>query len=435
VLEVRIPARAVARGTSVPIYLSSHFVIDLPTLCAVTVFIVAAGGLLMLFCWVQNRTVPALAFWGVGYLLGAVAAGLVALGGLIPLSWSICGASALICCAYGVLWSGARAFEGRQISWTGMMAGAAIWIAACQVPSLYDSLQARLVLTSIILATYTLLGAREVWFARDKELISRWPTLAILVVHAAFILARIPLASTITPLPNGAMPHTAVVTFMAFEALFAAFCIAFLRVNMSKERAEFEQRRAALTDSLTGVANRRAFFDRGGPLLDRLIADRRPAALLLFDLDRFKDINDTSGHQAGDHVLKTFADLIASSTRPSDLFGRLGGEEFACLLVGVSMAEALRTAERLRGEFAAMQFPQLETGATVSIGVAMASDSRGSLQLLLAMADRALYRAKNAGRNCVAPAPLVLVEGKGRGAARPATDFIRADVMAAPRVG
>jgi diguanylate cyclase (GGDEF)-like protein len=428
VVNVRIPARGVARGTSVPIYLSSHFVIDLPTLCAVTVFIVAAGGFLMLFCWMQNRTVPALAFWGVGYLLGAVAAGLVALGGIIPLSWSICGASALICCAYGVLWSGARAFEGRQISWIGMMAGAAIWIAACQFPGFYDSLQARIILTSMILGTYTLLGAREVWFARDKELISRWPTLAILLMHAAFILARIPVASTLPVLPDGAIPHTAMVTVMAFEALFAAFCIAFLRVNMSKERAEIEQRRAALTDSLTGVPNRRAFFDRGEPLLERLVADRRPAALLLFDLDRFKEINDTAGHQAGDQVLKAFADLVASAMRPDELFGRLGGEEFACLLVDVSMAGALRTAEHLRREFATMRFPQLETSATVSIGVAMASDSRGSLQLLLATADRALYRAKNEGRNCVAPAPLVVVEGKGRGTSRHAAGFLRADV-------
>ena len=94
---------------------------------------------------------------------------------------------------------------------------------------------------------------------------------------------------------------------MAFEALFAAFCLPFLRVAMSKERAELAQRKAALTDSLTGIANRRAFFDLGGPLLEWAVADRRPAALLLFDLDRFKEVNDTAGHQAGDRVLKASA--------------------------------------------------------------------------------------------------------------------------------
>jgi len=398
----------------VPVIVSSHFAIDLPTLCVVTVFIVVAGGLLMLFCWAQNRNVPALAFWGAGYLLGAAAAGLLALGGLIPAWWSVCGASALICCAYGVLWGGARSFEGRPLHLTWMIAGAAIWIAACQLPSFYESPQARIVLTSIVLATYTLLSAREVWLARDRALISRWPTLAILIMHAGFVLARIPLASALAPPPDGTLPHSTVVTVMAFEALFAVFCLAFLRVNMSKERAELEQRKAALTDALTGIANRRAFFELGEPLLDRTISDRRSAALLLFDLDRFKDVNDTAGHQAGDRVLKAFAGLVARSIRPGDLFGRLGGEEFACLLVGASMTGALRTAEELRGTFSRLRFADLETNVTVSAGVAMAGDDRGTLQSLLAMADRALYRAKAEGRNCVAPAPLVLVEKSDR---------------------
>jgi diguanylate cyclase (GGDEF)-like protein len=161
---------------------------------------------------------------------------------------------------------------------------------------------------------------------------------------------------------------------------------------------------------LTGIANRRAFFDLGGPLLEWAVADRRPAALLLFDLDRFKEVNDTAGHQAGDRVLKAFCELVAASMRPGDLFGRLGGEEFACLVENATMAQALHTAERLRREFEAMRFPGLEGNATVSIGVAMASEAGRSLPALLAIADRALYRAKADGRNRVAPAPLVLVD-------------------------
>jgi hypothetical protein len=122
-------------------------------------------------------------------------------------------------------------------------------------------------LASAILAVYALLAAREVWYARDRELISRWPTLALLVLHAGFLLARIPLAATLRFSPVEGLLHGMVVFIMALEALFAAFCLAFLRVSMSKERAELEQRKAALTDSLTGIANRRAFFDLGEPLL------------------------------------------------------------------------------------------------------------------------------------------------------------------------
>jgi len=118
--------------------------------------------------------------------------------------------------------------------------------------------------------------------------------------------------------------------------------------------------------------------------------------------------------------------------RPGDLFGRLGGEEFACLVANAT-AQALHTAERLRHEFEAMRFPSLEGNATVSIGVAMASEAGRSLPALLAIADRALYRAKVDGRNRVAPAPLVLVDiGTGE-TARRTTE--RAAAMAAPATG
>ncbi len=137
--------------------------------------------------------------------------------------------------------------------------------------------------------------------------------------------------------------------------------MAFLRVNMSKERAELEQRRAALTDWLTGVANRRAFFDHGEALLERNMAERCSAALVLFDIDHFKEVNDTAGHQAGDAVLKAFADLVASAMRPTDLFGRLGGEEFACPLPKTSMAETLRLSEQVRPPSPECIFPISKT--------------------------------------------------------------------------
>ncbi len=416
----------------------SNFAVDLPTLCAVSGFVVVIGGLLLLFSWVQNRSVPALALWGLGYLLGAIGAALLATRGLMPNAWSIGGAVAFLCCAYGVMWGGARSFEGRPVRAYGIFAGAAIWVGACQSGGFYQSEQARVVLASAILATYALLSAREVWHARDKELISRWPTLALLILHAGFLLGRIPLAGAVTFPPLRGGPHATLMSIMALEGLFTAFCLAFLRVNMSKERAELEQRKAALTDALTGIANRRAFFDRGEPLLDRSMADRRPAALLLFDLDRFKEVNDTAGHQAGDGVLKAFSDLVAGAMRPADLFGRLGGEEFACLLVNTSMAEALQVAERVRRDFAAMGLPTLESKTTVSIGVAMANEMANeagrNLQALLATADRALYRAKAEGRNRVAPAPLVLVETSGIDATRQLTETGRT-AIAVPMAG
>jgi diguanylate cyclase (GGDEF)-like protein len=402
----------------VPTVAATQFVIDLPTLFAVTVFFSATGGLLLIFAWMQNRGTRALAFWGVGYLLGAAGAALLGVPGLTPNAWSNCAANALVCGAYGMMWAGARSFEGRRVHLFAIAAGAAIWIAALQFDAFAQSVPARIELVSAILATYALLSARELWHARDRGLISRWPTLALVVTHAGFLLARIPFADALTQSAAIGQPQGVMVSVMAFQALFTTFCLPFLRVAMSKERTELEQRKAALTDSLTGVANRRAFFERGTPLLKAAFADRRSAALLLFDLDRFKEVNDTAGHQAGDRVLKSFCDLVTAAITPGDLFGRLGGEEFACLLTNATVAQAMQIAERLRRQFAALPLPGLAVNPTVSVGVAVAGEGGRGLPALLATADRALYRAKTDGRNRVAPAPLVLLEGGGGDATR-----------------
>ncbi len=416
-----------------PTFASSSFVVDLPTLCAVTVFITVTGGFLLLFAWLQNRSEPALALWGIGYLIGSAGAAMLALVGPGGEAWTVGCANTLICCAYGVMWAGARSFEGRRIQLIWIVAGALLWLAAYGSGAV-TSIQERVILVSMIFATYVLLAAREVWYARDRELISRWPTLAVLLLHASFLLARVPIAGALSHVVASGELHRMAFFVMAFEALFATYCLAFLRVSMAKERAELAQRQAALTDSLTGIANRRAFFDFGQHLLELTVADRRPAALLLFDLDRFKAVNDTAGHQAGDRVLRAFSHLIETATRPGDLVARLGGEEFACLLCDAPMALALQLADRVRRDFATMSFPDLTAGATVSAGVAMASEPGRNLSTLLATADRALYRAKAEGRNRVAPAPLVVIEASSD-AARQTVDIGGAAPIAAPMIG
>jgi diguanylate cyclase (GGDEF)-like protein len=387
----------------------SSFIVDLPTLCLISVFLTATAGVLLLFAWVQNRREPALALWGIGYLFGSAGVGLLGASGGFPGNSSNVASSALLCCAYGVMWAGARTFEARKVPIALVFAGAVLWIALCQWPAFAGTPPLRLAVLSAILASYVMLGAREVWLGRDPELISRWPTLGLLVIHAGFVLARLPLAGA---LRLGAMGdgQRLFISIMALEALFVTFALAFLRVSMAKERVELQQRNAALTDALTGIANRRDFFERGERLLAGALDERRPVALLLFDLDRFKDVNDGAGHHAGDQVLRGLTRLVAPALAANDLFARIGGDEFACLLLGASMTRALQIAEAVRREFDALQVDGITTRPTVSVGVAMASEPGQTLAPLLANADRALYRAKAEGRNRIAPAPLVLVE-------------------------
>jgi diguanylate cyclase (GGDEF)-like protein len=417
---------------------TGHFIIDLQTLLAITVFMTVIGGLLLLLTWVQGRNTPnetpALAMWGTGYLLGAAAAG--CFGALTPLfgGWALGIGNALLCACYGMFWGGARSFEGRRVRPLLLAAGAALWLIAFQFPLVANSPEARLVVVASITGSYSLMSARELWHARDRELISRWPTLAMAVLHGGFLFARIPFAATLSAAaayPNARDP---VVFVMAFEALFATFCVPFLRVAMSKERAELQQRRAALTDELTGIANRRAFLGDGARLMEQTFADGKALALLVFDLDQFKVINDTVGHHGGDRVLQAFCGLVESLLRHGDLFGRLGGEEFACLLPGASTVEALQFAERVRSEFEETRFPGLAMQSTVSIGVAIATEPDLALTTLLQSADRALYRAKADGRNRVALAPLLLIDWAADDAASPAVVPDDADPIAPPAV-
>ena len=130
---------------------------------------------------------------------------------------------------------------------------------------------------------------------------------------------------------------------------------------------------------------------------------QRPVALLLFDLDSFKSINDTYGHQAGDDVLTAFSQLSISMLRPTDLFGRIGGDEFASLLPGTEQQDALWLAERLRSAFEGTSHTVggRTLTATVSAGIAVSDNASVDLSALQKEADQALYRAKARGRNRV----------------------------------
>ena len=126
-----------------------------------------------------------------------------------------------------------------------------------------------------------------------------------------------------------------------FETLVFVIGTAIFTVAMARERAELRYMAAASIDPLTGVSNRRAFMETAEELLKAHASDKRPLSLILFDLDRFKSVNDNFGHAAGDTVLKRFADVARSSLRASDILGRPGGEEFAVLLPGSNKAAAL----------------------------------------------------------------------------------------------
>ncbi len=167
-----------------------------------------------------------------------------------------------------------------------------------------------------------------------------------------------------------------------------------------------ELTRLATTDSLTGIANRRHFIERGRQELERATRYRQPLAILLLDIDHFKQVNDNFGHPAGDKLLQLVAHACQSSARHVDFAGRLGGEEFALLMPETGAIAAHLAAERLRRAIAGIAPAQsgVLLPVTASFGVASLNAHDTSLDTLLARADAALYRAKNGGRNRVVAA-------------------------------
>ena len=187
---------------------------------------------------------------------------------------------------------------------------------------------------------------------------------------------------------------------------------------------ELELRQLATIDELTGAQTRRAFMVHGDQAISRSERYNHPLSLITFDIDHFKLVNDTHGHAAGDETLRFVAGCCRAELRSFDVFGRLGGEEFAVLVPEQGATRASAIAERLRKRIAATVV-RLRTGplrVTASFGVAEHM-RHGSVADLLAEADAALYLAKRSGRNQTVTAPPVRIEQGCYGDLRPVMRF------------
>lgn len=189
--------------------------------------------------------------------------------------------------------------------------------------------------------------------------------------------------------------------------IFAALGWNLVFILLIAQRLAVDLGRQARTDALTGLLNRMAVIEEGVRVLELCHRNRLPCSLLMFDLDHFKNINDTWGHDAGDEVLRHFARLLRQQGwRTSDVFGRYGGEEFVLLLPGTRDVDAVALAEQFRLRLSATpaMFGQQPILVTTSIGAATTGEGSMGFEQLVTAADKALYSAKAAGSNCVMPA-------------------------------
>jgi diguanylate cyclase (GGDEF)-like protein len=377
--------------------------LDVQTLSVVTVFITALLGSLLVFAGLQNRSIRAPMWWGAAHIVNASGLGLLSSHGAAPDFVTNDVANALVLLGYGLTWSGARVFDGRKVNPWLLLLAPAIWLVLCRIPAFAANTDVKVVVVSTMLAVLALRAAEELWRGRDEPLMSRWPMVIVLLAYAAVLLARVPATLLSGSFQDDSLLRGLSFALVTFGTLLFTVVMAFLQLNMTKERTELKHKINSLIDPLSGVANRRAFLDGAAELLTRLGVDQEPLAVLLFDLDHFKQINDRLGHAVGDAVLQAFAGTATATLGVDVLFARIGGEEFAsCIPVG-DIDEAYAIADRVRRNFAAaaVRFGKDQLAPTVSVGVTLGSDPHASVPEMLAIVDRALYRAKELGRNRV----------------------------------
>lgn len=202
---------------------------------------------------------------------------------------------------------------------------------------------------------------------------------------------------------TGALDRKEVETGRLYIFVLLASLAAIAWLVLWLRRSQLRFMKLARRDGLTGICNREHFVEQAERVLAYGARSDRGACLILFDLDHFKNVNDTYGHAIGDEVLKRAVDVCRRALHACDVFGRLGGEEFAVLLPDCSPAQARARAEQLRLSIAATSATQARPNMTVtaSFGISSTTQCGFELHRLLVVADAALYRAKRAGRNCV----------------------------------
>ena len=371
--------------------------LDLATLMVMQSFALACAGAVMLVAWLQNQKIRGLALWGTAHIIAA--------GGILSLmlgftshqpAWLALG-GILLPFQSSLIWKAARTIDSKPAPFVLALGPVVVGLAG-GVPWLQNATGS---LSLTIGAAYTLATATTLWLGRRERLPARWPLVILSAVHAAALLIGT-YSTFIGSTGQDVVPSIAsLFGFIYFESIIFALGTSVFILTLVKERNEAASMTAARTDSLTGIASRAAFLETAGRVLERCRRDSAPVSVMMFDLDRFKAVNDRHGHAVGDAVIRKFCEVAIAALRPNDVFGRVGGEEFAVVLPGSSIEAACVRAERIRASFAEnCRFVRdNQVNATVSGGVSVSVKAEQTLDALLEYSDVALYGAKTEGRN------------------------------------
>lgn len=343
--------------------------------------------------------------WAMAMLLETLVWLLVAMRGTIPDVLSIILANAFKSASHALILAAIYEFQKRRAPHWQYWVPVVLTLAMAAI--LLHDIRGRFIWGGVIYGVQMVLIARALLSDRETRAGRAWRLLFAGVIMLMAVLALRALTAIFgvselaQPQNSAAIQPVQILVYIAVMATALLGTIGF--VLMVKERADREIMRLAMTDSLTQIPNRRALMEYAEHAMAR--RNGAPLAVLMIDVDHFKLINDTHGHQTGDEVLSKVASLLAGRLRGHDLLGRYGGEEFCVIAPDTDPEGALALAESLRETIDSALFPTAsrELSISVSIGISYCPPNvMRELHEVLAESDAALYAAKKAGRNKVA---------------------------------
>lgn len=379
-----------------------------PTLIIVTAALSALITMVLYAVWHFNRQIPGLRLWVVSFVSSTVFCMSLLVRGQVSQWMSIVVTQVAIALAGYLCLLGCRAYAGRApLSHSYAAVGLTGLVGASVYFGLIDPHPgARFALAGLFSGVCFLLSARTLMCGGLQQVPVRYLFAWLVGLHGMFVLLR-PLAFKVAAHQGDASLMPNLSSLVVLEGTLAMVLIGFGVVMLTNEFITNKLRYLAEIDPLTGVFNRRAVL----ALLDKGIHNAQRANLslpvLILDLDHFKQINDTHGHQGGDEALRHFVRIAQQCIRTEDVMGRIGGEEFAIFLPHVDAQGALSVAQRLRASLAdAPFFTAAAQPVTVTVSIGVALSERGDTpEIALQRADSAMYLAKQRGRNRVEMAP------------------------------
>jgi diguanylate cyclase (GGDEF)-like protein len=376
---------------------TSNMLLDQLSILVAIGFSGASLGITLFVMWTVGRSETHLLNWSAG--LALLVAGVVFFGTVVERynAGFLLASFLLLIAGFGLVYAGCSKFCTGQTNWTLTAASVAIGIFLTSGAFALGYSGIGTMIGNWAIGALLIMSARHYWLARAESPLLMTMNAALFVITAAsFIACGYALAQQgqiiLTSRPaNWAEEINSIMVIAGLTG------IGTLSLTLNQIRIANSHKSDAMKDALTGLLNRRALFDSN--------MDIAPAgtAVVMMDLDYFKAINDRFGHDSGDRILKTFAELIRANIRSHDLAARMGGEEFCIVMPDSSPRASAVVADRIRAQIEAtvVQTANGPIRATVSAGIAVRSAELETLQSLLNRADAALYEAKASGRNRV----------------------------------